>query len=79
MRYELRSIRNEMIDAGPVRDVIRRGDALYARTNDGESFPVTGSGLACSGTDRLVAGRIDPSRRSFADNARRLQRAGVLS
>ncbi|MGB7329403.1 MAG: hypothetical protein WBD31_31270 [Rubripirellula sp.] len=43
VRYELRSIRNEMIDAGPVRDVIRRGDALYARTDAGESFPVTGA------------------------------------
>ena len=42
VRYELRSIRNEIFYAGPVRDVIRRGDALYARTDASESFPVTG-------------------------------------
>jgi len=42
VEYELRSICNETIDAGPVCDVIRRGDVLYARTNAGKSFPVSG-------------------------------------
>lgn len=42
--YELRSIRNVTIDSGPVRDVIRHGDVLYARNEAGESFAVTGTG-----------------------------------
>ena len=42
--YELRSMSNTTVDPGPVRDVVRRGDTLYARTKAGESFAVTGEG-----------------------------------
>ncbi len=42
--YELRSIRNATVHAGPVRDVIRRDGILYARTETGETFPVSGAG-----------------------------------
>jgi len=35
---------NEAIDGGEVTYVVRYGEALYAITTGGESYPVTGSG-----------------------------------
>ena len=42
--YELRTMRNETIDAGLVEHVFRHGDQLLARTTSGESYLVTGHG-----------------------------------
>lgn len=42
--YRLRTIHGKAIDAGDVTEVVRQGDALYARTSSGQSFPITGDG-----------------------------------
>ena len=42
MGYELRSIAGENFEAGVVEYVVRRGDAIFARTTAGEEFAVTG-------------------------------------
>ena len=42
--YDLRTIENQPVAAGTVEYVYRNGDTLFARTADGESFPVTGVG-----------------------------------
>lgn len=44
VRYQLRTIDNEPIDAEDVTEVLRDGDVLRALTASGRSFPVTGAG-----------------------------------
>lgn len=44
--YELRTIEGATLDVGNVVDVIRQGNALYARTTKGESIRITGHGAA---------------------------------
>jgi hypothetical protein len=42
--YDLRTIDNRSVDSGTVECVFRDGDMLFARTIDGETYPVTGQG-----------------------------------
>ena len=42
--YRLRSIGGETLDVGEVTEVVRQGDALYARTSSGQSLPITSEG-----------------------------------
>ena len=42
--YDLRTIKNQAVASGTVEYVFRDGDTLFARTADGESYPVTGAG-----------------------------------
>lgn len=44
VRYQLRTIDNEPIDAGDVTQVLRDGNVLRAITANGRSFPITGAG-----------------------------------
>jgi hypothetical protein len=53
VRYQLRTIDNETIDAGDVTEVVRKDNVLQAVTADGRSFPITGAGsLVLVPTDR---------------------------
>ncbi|MDF1839961.1 MULTISPECIES: hypothetical protein [Crateriforma] len=42
MGYELRPIAGDNFEAGVVEYLVRRGDAILARTTAGEEFAVTG-------------------------------------
>ena len=42
--YDLRTIGNRSVDSGTVECVFRDGDVLFARTSEGETYPVTGEG-----------------------------------
>ena len=42
--YDLRTMNNRMVASGTVECVFRNGDTLFARTTDGETYPVTGEG-----------------------------------
>lgn len=42
--YYLRTITNQTVSSGAVGHVYRDGGTLFARTADGESYPVTGAG-----------------------------------
>lgn len=44
VRYQLRTIDDEPIDAGDVTEVVRNGNVLSAVTACGRSFPITGDG-----------------------------------
>ena len=44
VRYQLRTLENETIDAGNVTEVVREGNVLRAVTASGRSFPITGAG-----------------------------------
>lgn len=42
--YDLRTMNNRMVASGTVEFVFRNRDTLFARTTDGETYPVTGEG-----------------------------------
>ena len=42
--YDLRTMDNQMVASGTVECVFRDGNTLFARTIDGETYPVTGHG-----------------------------------
>ena len=42
--YDLRTIDKRPMDSGTVECVFRDGNTLFARTIDGETYPVTGEG-----------------------------------
>lgn len=46
VRYELRTIDDQSLDAGSVTEVVRVGNTLRATTASGRSFPITGTGSA---------------------------------
>ena len=40
--YDLRTMDNQVVASGTVECVFREDDTLFARTTDGETYPVTG-------------------------------------